>query len=80
MPPAGSPKSDALYGLEEHAYPSRTIAYQAAAMITSIVENLRAHDELRYTPAFIVYSLFSALIMHVYQMLFNIVLYIASYS
>lgn len=37
-------------------------------MITSIIENLRTHDELRYTPAFIVYSLFSALIMHVYQM------------
>jgi hypothetical protein len=53
---------------EEHAYPSRNIAYQAAGMITSIIENLRAHDELRYTPAFIVYSLFSALIMHVYQM------------
>ncbi|PVI04448.1 hypothetical protein DM02DRAFT_518795, partial [Periconia macrospinosa] len=67
MPPAGSPKTNGE-GVEEHAYPSRTIAYQAAAMITSIVENLRAHDELRYTPAFIVYSLFSALIMHVYQM------------
>lgn len=37
-------------------------------MITSIIENLREHEELRYTPAFIVYSLFSALIMHVYQM------------
>ena len=37
-------------------------------MITSIIENLQAHDELRYCPAFIVYSLFSALIMHVYQM------------
>lgn len=69
MPPAGSPKSqNAANGFEEYAYPSRTIAYQAAAMITSIIENLRAHDELRYTPAFIVYSLFSALIMHVYQM------------
>ncbi|KAF1960799.1 hypothetical protein CC80DRAFT_489046 [Byssothecium circinans] len=68
MPPAGSPKTNAANGFEEHAYPSRTIAYQAAAMITSIIENLRAHDELRYTPAFIVYSLFSALIMHVYQM------------
>lgn len=67
MPPAGSPKNTAN-GTDEHAYPSRTIAYQAAAMITSIVENLRAHDEIRYTPAFIVYSLFSALIMHVYQM------------
>ncbi|KAF2850458.1 hypothetical protein T440DRAFT_489679 [Plenodomus tracheiphilus IPT5] len=69
MPPAGSPKSNDLDGFgEEHAYPSRNIAYQAAAMITSIIENLRAHDEIRYTPAFIVYSLFSALIMHVYQM------------
>jgi hypothetical protein len=57
-----------MNGYEEHAYPSRNIAYQAAAMITSIIENLRAHDEIRYTPAFIVYSLFSALIMHVYQM------------
>ncbi|KAJ4319118.1 Transcriptional activator of fatty acid utilization [Neodidymelliopsis sp. IMI 364377] len=69
MPPAGSPKTTNLDGFgEEYAYPSRNIAYQAAAMITSIIENLRAHDEIRYTPAFIVYSLFSALIMHVYQM------------
>ncbi|KAK7178451.1 fungal specific transcription factor domain-containing protein [Paraphaeosphaeria sporulosa] len=68
MPPAGSPKATNTNGFDEHAYPSRTIAYQAAAMITSIVENLRAHDEIRYTPAFIVYSLFSALVMHVYQM------------
>lgn len=65
------------------AYPSRTIAFQAAGMITSIVENLLAHDQIKYTPAFMcvskpaalditdlrsVYSLFSALIMHVYQM------------
>lgn len=63
MPPGGSK------GLtDESPYPSRNIAFQAAAMITSIVENLAAHDELRYCPAFIVYSLFSALIMHVYQM------------
>ncbi|KAH9439122.1 Cutinase transcription factor 1 alpha [Pyricularia oryzae] len=53
---------------EDSAYPSRNIAFQAAAMITSIIENLSAHDQLRYCPAFIVYSLFSALIMHVYQM------------
>ncbi|KAF2091455.1 cutinase transcription factor 1 alpha [Saccharata proteae CBS 121410] len=66
MPPAGSPKQDPLK--EQTAYPSRNIAYQAAGMITSIIENLQSHDELRYTPAFIVYSLFSALIMHVYQM------------
>ena len=67
MPPAGSPQTANGYQ-EEAAYPSRNIAYQAAGMITSIIKNLQAHDELRYTPAFIVYSLFSALIMHVYQM------------
>ncbi|ODM21569.1 Cutinase transcription factor 1 alpha [Aspergillus cristatus] len=66
MPPASSVPSS--YRVEEMAYPSRTIAFQAAGMITSIVENLQTHDEIRYTPAFIVYSLFSALIMHVYQM------------
>ncbi|KAH8430024.1 CeGAL family transcription factor [Aspergillus melleus] len=66
MPPASSVPSS--YRVEEMAYPSRTIAFQAAGMITSIVENLQNHREMRYTPAFIVYSLFSALIMHVYQM------------
>ncbi|OJJ06801.1 hypothetical protein ASPVEDRAFT_141007 [Aspergillus versicolor CBS 583.65] len=66
MPPASSVPSS--YRVEEMAYPSRTIAFQAAGMITSIVENLSTHNEIRYTPAFIVYSLFSALIMHVYQM------------
>ncbi|KAK8159679.1 fungal-specific transcription factor domain-containing protein [Phyllosticta citrichinensis] len=65
MPPAGSPRAEPM---EQTAYPSRNIAYQAAGMITSIIEGLQSHDELRYTPAFIVYSLFSALIMHVYQM------------
>ncbi|KAF4125305.1 cutinase transcription factor 1 alpha [Geosmithia morbida] len=63
MPPKGAKGMP-----EESPYPSRNIAFQAAAMITSIVENLSAHGELRYCPAFIVYSLFSALIMHVYQM------------
>ncbi|KAI9372740.1 fungal-specific transcription factor domain-containing protein [Aspergillus egyptiacus] len=66
MPPASSVPGS--YRVEEMAYPSRTIAFQAAGMITSIVENLSTHNEIRYTPAFIVYSLFSALIMHVYQM------------
>jgi hypothetical protein len=61
MPPSGPNR-----GNED--YPSRNIAFQAAAMITSIMENLSAHNELRYCPAFVVYSLFSALIMHVYQM------------
>ncbi|KAG6043524.1 Cutinase transcription factor 1 alpha [Claviceps sp. LM77 group G4] len=63
MPPSGSRGAS-----DDAPYPSRNIAFQAAAMITSIVENLATHKELRYCPAFIVYSLFSALIMHVYQM------------
>ncbi|KAL8871382.1 MAG: hypothetical protein Q9174_002767 [Haloplaca sp. 1 TL-2023] len=68
MPPATQEFNGANNGFTDKAYPSRNIAFQAAGMITSIVENLQAHDELKFTPAFIVYSLFSALIMHVYQM------------
>ncbi|KAI5275038.1 hypothetical protein E4T47_01844 [Aureobasidium subglaciale] len=70
MPPAGSsPEMNRVNGFpEEMTYPSKNIAYQAAGMITSIVEALTSHNELQFTPAFIVYSLFSALIMHVYQM------------
>jgi hypothetical protein len=53
MPPAGSDVSRGLSSYpEETAYPSRTIAYQAAGMITSIIEALQAHDQLRFTPAF----------------------------
>lgn len=69
MPPATSEGGGAGNGYpSDAAYPSRNIAFQAAGMITSIIENLQVHDELKFTPAFIVYSLFSALIMHVYQM------------
>ncbi|KAI4103602.1 MAG: hypothetical protein L6R37_003748 [Teloschistes peruensis] len=68
MPPATQEANNSGNGLPERAYPSRNIAFQAAGMITSIIENLQAHDELKFTPAFIVYSLFSALIMLVYQM------------
>ncbi|KAK3353484.1 fungal-specific transcription factor domain-containing protein [Lasiosphaeria hispida] len=64
MPPSGSSSRFP----EDSAYPSRNIAFQAAGMITSIIENLSVHDQLRYCPAFVVYSLFSALIMLVYQM------------
>lgn len=67
MPPAKDQNGGRGYP-EDSAYPSRNIAFQAAGMITSIIENLSVHNELRYCPAFIVYSLFSALIMHVYQM------------
>ncbi|KAJ8604953.1 hypothetical protein MRB53_041629 [Persea americana] len=52
MPPAGSSaNSQNTYGVEQ-AYPSRNIAYQAAGMITSIIESLQSHDQLRFTPAF----------------------------
>ncbi|KAJ3573061.1 hypothetical protein NPX13_g4836 [Xylaria arbuscula] len=67
MPPNMNSHSQSRFP-DEAAYPSRNIAFQAAGMVTSIIENLSAHEELRYCPAFIVYSLFSALIMHVYQM------------
>lgn len=53
MPPAGSTATRPQNGYpEETAYPSKTIAYQAAGMITSIIEALQTHDQLRYTPAF----------------------------
>lgn len=63
MPPSGGSRFP-----DGSGYSSRHIAFQAAGMITSIIENLVAHKELRYCPAFVVYSLFSALIMHVHQM------------
>lgn len=51
MPPTlpsmnGTPKCD------EAAYPSRNIAFRAAAAITSIIDNLTKHDQLKYCPAF----------------------------
>ena len=53
MPPATAQSHGNLNGYpNDAAYPSRNIAFQAAAMITSIIENLQAHDELRLTPAF----------------------------
>lgn len=53
MPPATTNKPGQVQGFsDDAAYPSRTIAFQAAAMITSIIEALQAHDELRFTPAF----------------------------
>ncbi|KAF8445430.1 fungal-specific transcription factor domain-containing protein [Kalaharituber pfeilii] len=67
MPPTIS-SVHGIPGPDENAYPSRNIAFRAAAAITSIIDNLMEHDQLRYCPAFVVYSLFSALIMHVYQM------------
>ena len=55
MPPA---TTHAQSYPDDAAYPSRTIAFQAAGMITSIVEALQAHNELRFTPAFVYVSTF----------------------
>jgi len=53
MPPAASQSNASRHEYpDDAAYPSRNIAFQAAGMITSIIENLQAHDELRFTPAF----------------------------
>ncbi|RYP43831.1 hypothetical protein DL768_009638 [Monosporascus sp. mg162] len=65
MPPS---TSHAARFPDDISYPSRNIAFQAAGMVTSIIENLSAHDQLKFSPAFTIYSIFSALIMHVYQM------------
>lgn len=52
MPPATSHMNGQHGYPDDAAYPSRTIAFQAAGMITSIIETLKAHDELKLTPAF----------------------------
>lgn len=52
MPPAGSETTGPNVYPDDMAYPSRNIAYQAAGMITAIVESLEQHNETRYTPAF----------------------------
>ncbi|KAK9468712.1 fungal-specific transcription factor domain-containing protein [Lipomyces arxii] len=49
------------------SYPSRSIAFQSAHMIAKIIENMALAHELRCAPAFTVYTLFSAMIMFVYQ-------------
>lgn len=68
MPPATTnTNGTSYYTAVDETYPSRNIAFKAATAITSIIDNLIGHDQLRYCPAFVVYSLFSALIMHVYQ-------------
>ena len=57
MPPAWLPESEEMHGKSEvTAYAGKMIAYQAADMITSIIEAVQVHDELRYTPAFMCVS------------------------
>ena len=57
MPPAWLPESKDMHGESEvTAYSSKVIAYQAAGMITSIIEVVQVHDQLRYTPAFMCVS------------------------
>ena len=53
MPPATSEGNGQTNGYPtDAAYPSRNIAFQAAGMITSIIEHLQESDELKFTPAF----------------------------
>lgn len=49
MPPATAGQNAGNDGI---SYPSRTIAFQAAAMITSITESLQKHQQIRFAPAF----------------------------
>ncbi|KAK9460146.1 fungal-specific transcription factor domain-containing protein [Lipomyces oligophaga] len=49
------------------SYPSRGIAFQAAHSIARIMDNMTKADELQNVPAFTVYTLFSAMIMLIYQ-------------
>lgn len=49
MPPAASAQHHDQLDI---SYPSRNIAFQAAGMVTSIIENLLQHNQIRYTPAF----------------------------
>jgi len=51
MPPAMSTVENTTPMDEEH-YTSRNIAFRAAHGITSIVDNLAQHDQLKYCPAF----------------------------
>ncbi|KAL3459310.1 fungal-specific transcription factor domain-containing protein [Aspergillus heterothallicus] len=46
---------------------SREAAYDAASCITDIVETLMSCTELNYAPPFIIYSLYSALLVHVHR-------------
>ena len=53
MPPATAESNGQMNGYPtDAAYPSRNIAFQAAGMITSIIEHLQESDELLFTPAF----------------------------
>jgi hypothetical protein len=49
------------------SYPSWGIAFQAAHMIVRIMENLQAFNELQLCPASMVYTVFSAMIILIYQ-------------
>jgi len=52
MPPAISTGHDPEASINEGRCPSHNIAFRAAHGITSIVDNLVEHDQLKYCPAF----------------------------
>lgn len=51
---------------------SRSPAFQSARVITSIVECLMSHNELRYTPPFTIYTLMSTMIVQIYQLYISV--------
>ncbi|MCJ1398806.1 Transcriptional activator of fatty acid utilization [Xylographa trunciseda] len=55
-------------GSGQRSQNSGTIPFRAAGMITNIVDALAVHDELCRCPGIIVYSLFSAMTVHIFYM------------
>ncbi|KAL9128060.1 MAG: hypothetical protein Q9175_007609, partial [Cornicularia normoerica] len=55
----------------EEARNSSMIAFRAAGMITAIIRALASHNELTRCPGFIIYSIFSALTVHVFHIRSN---------
>ncbi|APA08928.1 hypothetical protein sscle_04g036980 [Sclerotinia sclerotiorum 1980 UF-70] len=54
--------------LREKLDVSQHAAFQSARAMTSIVEHMISRNELRHAPPFLIYSLLSALIMHIYEL------------
>ncbi|KAL3442256.1 fungal-specific transcription factor domain-containing protein [Aspergillus insuetus] len=66
--PAGTEKSSSNNShANQGVQLSCEAAYDAASCITDIVETLMSCAELNYAPPFIIYSLYSALLVHVYH-------------
>ncbi|KAL2857625.1 fungal-specific transcription factor domain-containing protein [Aspergillus pseudodeflectus] len=66
--PAGAAKSSSSSDSSStNIHLSREAAYDAASCITDIVETLMSSTELNFAPPFVVYTLYSALLVHVHR-------------